>query len=326
MRKGPLQGSTFADLGRVRMVTSERSLRHTFDAGPRSWIRAGVVVLALACAPTAGAQGAIGKVARTIGSDVKTGFGDVWHVWTAPIHATPRDWMGAGAAAGAFLVAMPFDDDVDRFIREHPSAIATDVMVAFGDTGSISLIKWGSAHRTLQVSGGLYVLGLVSGKSALRDAGMGCAVSVGASNVPRQIVYQLVTRERPRIAVGDQYQWKLGHGEWEEHSFFAGHGANAMACATFLNERFKLGLVEPVLYAYAAGVGLGRMADQRHWTSDTILGVIFGYAVGRSVALRSKGRMEERRERRSALTAPLRNLSAWQDGDALRLGWNAQFR
>jgi membrane-associated phospholipid phosphatase len=284
-----------------------------------------VGVLALACAERAGAQGTLGKVGRTIGSDVKTAFGDVWHVWTAPVHATPRDWMGAGAAAGAFLVAMPFDDDVDRFVREHPSAVPTDVMVAFSDTGSISLIKWGSAHRTLQVSGGLYLVGLVSGKSALRDAGMGCAMSVVASNVPRQIIYQLVARDRPRIAGGDQYRWKLGHGEWEKHSFFAGHAANAMACAAFLDERFRLGLVEPVLYAYAAGVGLGRMADERHWTSDTILGLIFGYAVGRSVALRSKGRVEERREQRSALSAPFRNLTAWQDGESLRLGWNAEF-
>jgi PAP2 superfamily protein len=309
----------------VRGITLGRSLHESFTGRRRSWIEASVLVIALTWGGAAAAQGTLGNVGRTIGSDVKTGLGDVWAIWTAPVHARPRDWAGAGAAAGTFLVTMPFDDDVDRFLLEHPSAEVTRLMVAVSDTGSFSLIKWGSAHRVLWISGALYGAGLVSGHSGLRDAGMGCAASMGASNVPRQVIYQVVARRRPRTASGDQDQWRLGHGDWEEHSFFAGHVANAMACATFVNGRFHLGAVEPVLYAYAVGVGLGRIADQRHWTSDTVLGTIFGYAVGRSIALRSKKRAEEKHERRSALTAPLRHLTAWQEGESLRVGWNAGF-
>lgn len=316
------EGSTLAHSVHVRRITFPRRPRPATVAARRWSVLPAAVALLFARALPVEAQGTL----DAIGSDFKSGVGDAWAVWTSPLHASPRDWVGAGAAAGAFLVTMPFDDDVDRFIREHPSAASTKVMRAVGDGGDVSLIKWGSAHRVLWVAGGLYGAGIVSGKSALRDAGMGCAVSMGASNAVRQVIYLGVARRRPSSADGDQYQWHLGHGEWEEHSFFAGHAANAAACATFLNERFHLGLLEPVLYAYAAGVGLGRMADQRHWSSDTVLGTIFGYAVGRTVALRQKKRLEGKSpERRSALSAPLRNLTAWQAGESMRMGWNVEF-
>jgi membrane-associated phospholipid phosphatase len=70
-------------------------------------------------------------------------------------------------------------------------------------------------------------------------------------------------------------------------SFPAGHFANAVSCATFWNERFKLGVAEPILYVLAAAVGVGRTADDAHWFSDHIIGGILGYAVGREIARRS---------------------------------------
>jgi membrane-associated phospholipid phosphatase len=88
-------------------------------------------------------------------------------------------------------------------------------------------------------------------------------------------------------------------------SFPAGHFANALACATFWNERFHLGFAEPLLYALAGTVGVGRLADRAHWTSDTMLGGILGFAVGREVAKRSLERQQERRSKGAeAFVAP----------------------
>jgi membrane-associated phospholipid phosphatase len=63
-----------------------------------------------------------------------------------------------------------------------------------------------------------------------------------------------------------------------------------MGCVTYWNERFDLGPAEPVLYLVAMGVGLGRVADQRHWLSDTITGMLVGHAFGRVVARRARAR------------------------------------
>jgi membrane-associated phospholipid phosphatase len=70
-------------------------------------------------------------------------------------------------------------------------------------------------------------------------------------------------------------------GDWAMRSFPGGHGANAMACATSLNYRFDLGVVEPVLSVLSVAIGFGRVLDGAHWTSDTAFALVFGWAVGR---------------------------------------------
>jgi membrane-associated phospholipid phosphatase len=59
-----------------------------------------------------------------------------------------------------------------------------------------------------------------------------------------------------------------------------------MACASFLGHRYSLGIAEPLPYAYATVIGLGRMADGEHWASDTMLGAIVGFSIGRAIASR----------------------------------------
>ena len=274
-------------------------------------------------ASSAHAQGTL----RVIGSDVRNAVGDALVVWSSPAHASSSDWVGVGASMATFLIVTPADDDVDRYFREHPRAVVSRLAGAVSDTGSVSLIKGGAAHRLLQGSGVLYLAGLVSGKSALRDAGLGCATAVETNLLPRITLYEVVARRRPRAAAGDQYRIDVPGGEWDDHSFFGGHVANAMACASFLNERFDLSVAGPLLYLAAAGVGVGRMYDQQHWTSDTVLGAIYGYAVGRAVARRSKARREERD---AAPTRPIESsrrghLEAWHANGQLRFGWRSTF-
>ena len=125
----------------------------------------------------------------------------------------------------------------------------------------------------------------------------GCAAAYGAESVSRTALYRLVARTRPRNANGDQYDFDVpGSDDWNRHSFFGGHAANIMACATFWNHRFSLGAAEPLLYALAGAVGAARIADRRHWTSDTVLGEIYGYAIGRAVARRARQRAAWRSE------------------------------
>jgi membrane-associated phospholipid phosphatase len=67
-----------------------------------------------------------------------------------------------------------------------------------------------------------------------------------------------------------------------------------MSCASFFNHRFDLGVGEPLIYALAALVGAARIADGAHWTSDTFAGMSFGFAVGKAMAARLRGREDER--------------------------------
>ena len=169
---------------------------------------------------------------------------------------------------------------------------------------------------------------MMSDNRKLREAGWGCLSGWQASSSIRALMYATISRERPSLDNGNQYAIKTPGGEWNYHSFFGGHAANAWACTTFWNSRFHMGLLEPVLYAGAAGITFGRMKDRRHWGSDTWVGIAAGYAMGRSVAARYARRESKREEKktpepiRAALLDGLQ-LSPTQGG--LAIGWSGTF-
>ena len=167
------------------------------------------------------------------------------------------------------------------------------------------------------------------GNRKLREAGWGCLAASQASGSIRQATYALVSRERPSLNNGDQYAIKTPGGEWDYHSFFAGHATNAWSCVTFWNTRFHMGVLEPVLYAGAAGITFSRMTDRRHWASDTWVGIAAGYAMGRSVAARYARRQSKReaKERAEPIRASfLEGLQIAPTTNGLAVGWSGSFR
>jgi membrane-associated phospholipid phosphatase len=140
-------------------------------------------------------------------------------------------------------------------------------------------------------------------------------------------MYATVSRERPSLDNGNQYAIKTPGGEWNYHSFFGGHAANAWACTTFWNSRFHMGLLEPVLYAGAAGITFSRMKDRRHWASDTWVGMAAGYAMGRSIAARYARRESKRDQKRAEpiRAALLNGLQLSPTPGGLAIGWSGTF-
>jgi hypothetical protein len=136
----------------------------------------------------------------------------------------------------------------------------------------------------------------VSGSEGLRDAGIGCAAAEKTQSALRHGVYKLVSRRRPLTEEGEPDPWDFDvpGGDWEHHSFFGGHGANIMTCASFINYRFDLGWAEPAIMALAVGVNIGRVVDRRHWASDAFVGAAVGVAIGKAFADRQ---LERRRDR-----------------------------
>ena len=152
------------------------------------------------------------------------------------------------------------------------------------------------------------------------------------------VVYPLLARTRPdpdrdngpAAEQGDQYHFGFpGSSDWGRHSLPGGHLANVTACVTFLTTRYHLGkFVEPVLWATVAGVGVARTLDRAHWASDQTLGLFFGYAVGKEVALRSS-----RRNAKRTASSDVDNRSKRESSffiapgvNGTRLGWQAEFR
>lgn len=231
-------------------------------------------------------QAAPGQVGRELNNAAK----DVVHVWTSPARLDVSDLPGIATLMGATGVALAVDEPTWRWLRAHPEAVPVRILAPFREGRPLNLL--GRSYFLVGTSAALFLAGVLDDDVALRDAGRGCATSVIATTFSRHLLARMLGRARPRDDRGALVIRPLAWGDWAMRSFPGGHGANAMSCVTFWNRRFDLGAAEPVLYGVAAAVGVGRVVDEAHWTSDTVFGLGYGHAIGREVA-----RQQQRRNR-----------------------------
>ena len=281
---------------------------------------------------------------RTFGNDIRYAVGDIFGVWTSPLRADSRDWLTAAAVIGAGAAISPFDDDADRWLLDHPNSVFAKAGEPFRENyGGFKWVDLPTGRRIWRIGGTLYALGFLLDEPGLRDAGTGCMAAQQASGVVRSfVVYELIARDRPSELVdtvggvlvqvpaqqGDQYEVDVPGGRWEEHSFFGGHVANAWACASFVERRFRLGAAEAIPYLFATGMTIARSVDRRHWASDDFIGAVFGYAIGRVVARRQLERRDERdrRSRGEASASPNGGLMLGSSDAGSWVGWEFRCR
>jgi hypothetical protein len=293
--------------------------------------RRAVVTICFYAACSLGTPVGAQSVAKSLETHVRNTVGDIWAVWTSPVRGTGSDWLVALGAIGGSAALTVVDDDLDRWIVKHQDARAWGPLKEVRE-GGIAF----SGRTITPVAVGALVLALATNNQRLQEGLFGCLASYTSTSVMRNFVfYRLVSRMRPDsgrnpppsppASEGDQYDFGFpGTSRWGEHSFPAGHVTNIMACASFLGHRFSMGLAEPAVYVLVAGVGTGRLIDRRHWLSDTALGLILGYAVGKEVALRSS-RREERLSARTALRRSAEGLSITPTRNGVGISWQRTF-
>ena len=245
-------------------------------------------VVSLAVALPSGAQ----VTPRSTAHEAGDMFEDLGYISASPFRANGRQWAVAAGTAGVFGLLLPVDPHVDRWIVDHPRAAILEALTPFREEGP--LVRLATARRLVPISVGLIVAGAVSDRRGLREAGYGCITGWALSNTLRYAIYAGVARDRPSVSNGNQYGFRIPGGKWDQHAFPGGHAMNAFTCASFWTARFDLGGGEPVIYAVATMASLARMADRRHWTSDTFAGAVVGVAIGRTIAA-SYGRREAKR-------------------------------
>jgi membrane-associated phospholipid phosphatase len=273
------------------------------------------------------------SVGKMLGDDLKNFGGDVWAVWISPFRATPQGWLTTGLMVAGSAAISPLDDNVDRWMVRNEGNSAWSALHALREDGGALF----SGKYVTPAAGLALVYSLATKDRKIQEGIFGCAASYVSGSVLRNyVLYALVGRERPDssrtdsitsppASEGDQYNFTFpGKKAWGMHSMPAGHAANIMACATFLNTRFEMGIVEPVLYVVTAGIGVGRLVDRRHWTSDTFLGMAFGYAIGREVAKRSLVRANQGAAG-GAAAAALSKAYINPTKNGITVGWKTTF-
>lgn len=217
--------------------------------------------------------------------------GDVWSVWSSPARLDQGKLLPVTAAIGVIAIAFAADSVVYRFLSTHANAGPLRLLAPLRANGVGILKDLTTGTYLIPLSAAMYAAGRLSHSAPLHDAGLGCGASYVASLGVRLVAYGSVGRARPYLNGSSRELLFPGFRDWDRRSFTAGHAGNAASCASFLANRFSLGVAEPLLYTYVAAISVVRMTEGWHWTSDTVTGVIIGLAIGSLIADRSVGRL-----------------------------------
>ncbi|HEY4133083.1 MAG TPA: phosphatase PAP2 family protein, partial [Gemmatimonadaceae bacterium] len=144
------------------------------------------------------------------------------------------------------------------------------------------------------IGGSMYAVGRLTHEERLAEIGLHGTEALAIGAVAGEVLKDFFGRARPFVdSVPDPDNWQLMRGfkrGGNYQSFPSGHTTAAFAAAAAVSaetSKWYPGatyfLIGPVLYAGAAGVGLSRMYNNRHWASDVILGAAIGTFAGMKV-------------------------------------------
>jgi hypothetical protein len=229
-----------------------------------------------------------GSVAEIFGKDIEYAVGDILSIWTSPLRARETDIYPLIGLTQAVVLTGVVDGETVDWLRAHPNSVPVRALAPFQEPAPLNLFGRSLLLQPLSVA--LYVAGHIAQSEDVRAAGIGCTTASFSNTMARYAIGRTGGRMRPRYHMGPYEIDLFGGREWERRSFPNGHGANIMSCVSYWNHRFDLGVAEPLLYAFAIALGSARITGEAHWTSDTVFGLVFGYAVGRGVAARLENR------------------------------------
>lgn len=205
-----------------------------------------------------------------------------------PLFDSGDAWV-AGAFVAATGAAFAIDAPVARVARD--SARQASAFYHRAATG-FRLLDFPGAFI---VAGGLYVGGRLADDRRTASLGLHMGEAMVAADATVLLLKWSVGRARPYASPDDPFDFDPFAGGEARASLPSGHTATAFAAASALtaemgrwwpDRRVPIGLA---LYGAATLAGASRIYDDRHWTSDVVLGAAIGTFAGWKVVRYSAG-------------------------------------
>lgn len=212
-------------------------------------------------------------------------LGDAGKIWSSPARIKTKHVLPifALAAATTFLIVS------DRSIRDGIQTFA-EKHAWVGDASSAITQLGGVAG--FATAGAFFGAGLIFRDERARDTGYMAASAILQAFLVDNLLKSMTGRQRPFVADGEDH-WAGPAAAYKRFgkdgsdlygSFPSGHAAAAFSLATVVALQYSRHAWVPVVaYTLAAGVGLSRMALDRHWASDVAIGAVVGHLVARLV-------------------------------------------
>lgn len=209
---------------------------------------------------------------------IKSYFTDSWKILKSPVRWRKKQWLTFTAVSGTAILAYAYDDVIrDAFQRNRTDGLDQASKYFFGPLGSGAV--------TISLTAGFYLYGLVA-----RDQR---AVRVGLTGVKAIVITAVFTyamkyatqRHRPyEDNPPDPRIWEGPFGSWSSTSFPSGHSSLVFAAAAVFASEYKDKIWVPILsYSLASLAAASRVYEDKHWSSDVIIGSALGFFIGKFV-------------------------------------------
>lgn len=218
-----------------------------------------------------------------LGNDFKQDF-------TSPFHQTSRQWLRTGIyAASITAFSLVADEPIQKFalkLRDNNNALASISNTVTNAGGKYEMLA-------LLAAGGY---GFALNNKKLQTTTLLATQAYITSAVIESITKYIAGRQRPSYQNPNQSEPEpTFHGTFLSkdlkydkrtaiQSFPSGHTTVIFAAATVFAKQYQnVAWVPPVAYSVATLVGLSRITQNAHWTSDVIVGATLGYLCGSQV-------------------------------------------
>jgi membrane-associated phospholipid phosphatase len=197
---------------------------------------------------------------------------DTKNIVTSPARWDTTDWIKASAIVGISIGLYTQDDKIRTWVQRNKndtnSHIADDASTAF--------------HFVLPALGGLGLYGYIAEDEKAKRTFLLSTESFIITGVFVQTLKHTTGRHRPYT--GDPYDtWSGPTMKSSWLSFPSGDASSAFAIASVVASEYDNVVVPVLVYTTASLIGLERIYNDAHWSSDVFVGSVIGYFTGKAI-------------------------------------------
>jgi hypothetical protein len=200
---------------------------------------------------------------------------DFVRVVAAPVHWDGRDFLTLAAVSAAGLLIFASDQEIRDWAQRNRSD--------FSDDASNFVSYLGDGGVLLGLTAAIYAAGEICAKDPLRQTALLGLESLATASLLVWTLKAVSGRARPGAGESSRSFHPFA---FKSHYFSlpSGHAAAAFAVATSIAAQTKSAALDGLLYFLAALPGLSRIAEDKHWASDVLVGSALGYFVAKKIA------------------------------------------
>lgn len=189
----------------------------------------------------------------------------------APLSFSTHDWYNTGATFGGTALLFTLDKSAKTFALSNQTVINNNLF---------SFDKYYGSGYTAIFTATIYGYGLFNENGNIRKLGLNASEALIYSVAITGILKAVIGRQRPYVGVSQLEFKPFSISDDSYHSLPSGHTTVAFAVSTVMANYLDNTYWKIFWYSSAGMVGLSRVYNNKHWTSDVFLGAAIGYFVG----------------------------------------------